>query len=326
VKTAKSRRIIWAVDPSSGDVKLQLRTLKAITALWRGGDVSIEPVCVMSPDQGVRAPRGVPAAGAGGWLTTQKTVQRWIAGAGEPSVLAPTVLLQDRHSLSNSVETLLRYARDTRARVIAVSTHARTRLVRLALGSFAETLLLRSEIPMLVVNPDVADAKAGPLRRLLFPTDFSEGSRRAFREMLPLAKRNSARVTLFYQFEYLAPGTAGQIHTSAIHRQFFERDVAAKRRKAESWAAVAMRAGVSVDVAISQEPGFVPDAILAMAARTRAGLIAMASQSGAVAATLLGSVVRRVVREAQCPVWVIHPCPGPRARKGARRESSRPSR
>lgn len=292
--------IVWGVDPSPGDTALQRRTLKAITAVWHGDDVSIEPVCVVT----------------GGWreadhrLAEQRALERAIAAAREPNVTTLTLLEQERHSLSGSVETLLGHARDRGARVIAVSTHARTRLARLALGSFAETLLLRSEIPLLVVNPSAAGAATGPPRRLLFPTDFSAGSRRAFLDMLPLARRNSARVTLFCQFEYLSPDTSGQIHASAIHQQFFKKDLAARRKKAESWAGVAARAGVTVDVAISQEPGFVPDAILAKAASTRAGLIAIASQSGVVAATLLGSVVRRVVREAPCPVWVIHPGPG----------------
>lgn len=291
-RTSKSGTIIWAVDPSPGDAALQRRTLKAITAVWHGDDVSIEPVCVMSGDW----------RGAGHRLAAQQALERLIADARESNVTALTMLEQERHSLSGSVDTLLRHARDTGARVIAVGTHARTRLARLALGSFAETLLLRSNIPMLVVNPSAARAPTGPPRRLLFPTDFSAGSRRAFLSMLPLARRNSARVTLFYQFEYLSPETSGRIHASAIHQQFFTKDLAARRKKAESWARLAARAGVTVDVAISQEPGFVPDAILAKAASTRAGLIAMASQSGVVAAPPCsaawcgGSCVRRGAR------------------------------
>lgn len=300
MRKPKADRIIWAVDPFPEDVALQFKTLRAVGAMWGDGEASVEPVCVIRPNLSLTVE-------AGGGLAIEKALARRVARAGEPRLLPLTVLVQEQHSLSHSVETLLRHAQRTGASVIAVSTHARTRLLRLALGSFAETLLLRSEIPTLVVNPDVSTARARPLRRLLFPTDFSEGSRRAFREVLSLARRRAARVTLLYQFEYLAPETAGQIHGSAIHQRFFEADLAAKRTTAESWAKAAARAGVPVDVILSQEPGFVPDAILATAARSKAGLIAMASQSGAVAATLLGSVVRRIVREAPCPVWVIHP-------------------
>src|SRR3972149_5931975 len=297
-------RIVWAVDPFPEDRTLQLRTLKAVGVFRGRSDISIEPVAVVSPD-GLRIAPGVfLAPGMRYQQQARDTVSKWVAASRIANVSAPTVLVQDTRSLRQTVGTLLRYARKTRAALVAVSTHARTRLDRFVMGSFAETLLLHADIPLLIVNPSVGDLR--DVRRLLFPPDFSAGSRSAFQAILPVAKRHRTTVTLFSQCEYLVPETAAQVRSVPAYQQFFERDVAAKRAKGRAWAAVAGKRGGTAKGASGQHPGFVPESILAAAKASKASLIAMASQSGTVAATVLGSVTRQVVRQARCPVWVIH--------------------
>jgi nucleotide-binding universal stress UspA family protein len=300
----KPGRIIWAVDPFPEDKTLQLRTLGAVAAFRGRSEIPIEPVAVVSPD-GLRIPPGIfLAPGIRYQQQARATVSKWLAASKVAHVSAPSVLVGDTASLRHSVGVLLRYARRTRAALVAVSTHARTRLDRFVLGSFAETLMLHADIPLLIVNPRGTDLRS--VRRVLFPTDFSAGSRAAFQAILPVAQRHRATITLFSQCEYLVPATVEQIHSVQVYRQFFDRDVAGRRLKGNAWAALARKRGVAAKVVIGQRPGFVPESILAMAKRTQADVIAMASHSGAVAATVLGSVTRQVVRQARSPVWVIH--------------------
>ncbi|MGB7220598.1 MAG: universal stress protein [Vicinamibacterales bacterium] len=300
----KPGRIIWAVDPFPEDKALQLKTLKAVAAFRGRAKLPIEPVAIVSPD-GLRIPPGVfLAPGVRYQRQAQKILSTWVAASKVANVSSPTVLLGDTRSLRSSVSTLLRYARRTRASIVAVSTHARTRLDRFVMGSFAETLLLHADLPLLIVNPSVVDLRG--VRRLLFPTDFSAGSRAAFQAILPAAQRRRATITIFTQCEYLVPATVEQIHSVQLYQQFFDRDVADRQLKGRAWAALARKRGVAAKVVVGQTPGYVPESILAVAKRTRADVIAMASHSGTVAATVLGSVARQVIRQARCPTWVIH--------------------
>ena len=50
----------------------------------------------------------------------------------------------------------------------------------------------------------------------------------------------------------------------------------------------------------------VEDSILSWAEKNP-GLIAMAAKSSPIAATLLGSVTRKLIRASPDPVWVLHP-------------------
>jgi nucleotide-binding universal stress UspA family protein len=52
--------------------------------------------------------------------------------------------------------------------------------------------------------------------------------------------------------------------------------------------------------------GSISTAITSLAREKKVGWIAMEGQSGPIAAALLGSITRQVIRTAPCPVWVIH--------------------
>ena len=71
------------------------------------------------------------------------------------------------------------------------------------------------------------------------------------------------------------------------------------------WAAEAQKKGLVADTAFDIDSSSVIFSILEYARKKKPGMIAMASESGAVSAALLGSVGRGVAREAPCPVWFL---------------------
>jgi nucleotide-binding universal stress UspA family protein len=104
-----------------------------------------------------------------------------------------------------AAEEILKAAREGKADVIAMTTHGRTGLGRLLFGSFAETVLRESELPVLLMRWSEADvarlassaratarSQAGPsmsrLRRILHATDFSPASRAGFARAMAMAR------------------------------------------------------------------------------------------------------------------------------------------
>jgi len=81
---------------------------------------------------------------------------------------------------SPSVE-ILNLAQSYRAPLIVIGTHAVAGMDRFLLGSTAETVLREAACPVITVGPHVRPTGAVDARfdRVLFPTDFSDASRKA---------------------------------------------------------------------------------------------------------------------------------------------------
>ncbi len=82
------------------------------------------------------------------------------------------------------------------AEVIVASTHGRRGFQRLRLGSFVESLMISSKVPVLVVNQNTRVPKT--VSTIFFPTDFSGGSRKALQSLIKLATKFKARVIIYH--------------------------------------------------------------------------------------------------------------------------------
>lgn len=301
-----NKKIIWAVDPICGEKELQLHTLRTLSRFSKGSDATIEPVCVLGADQ-TKIPSNVFSMlneRKEYRLEAEETLRRWTTGLAMTNLDTPRLLKSGLYAGEDSVSTLLRYAKESGAALIGVSTHARKAMERFLFGSFAESLLMKSDVPLLVVNPHTEGSNE--LRSVLFPTDFSDASLVAFKALLESSFAKSVKVTLFHKLEYFTPYTAGVIVALPEYNAFAEADTKAKHETAKRWEELAKTHGVKVECVISNEGNFVEEAIFSEIKKRNPDMIALASNSGRVASAMLGSIARKVVRNAPCPVWVIH--------------------
>lgn len=312
-KLASERRVLWAVDPIAEDGKLQHKMFKALTQIVPKQNVVIEPVTVTSPSV------QVPNASFAAFMVEQKNaaeklLNKWIKSLKDKRVISPTFLPCDGLTTGAMVRELLDYARTVKADFIAVGTHGRKGVQRFFIGSFAETLLLHSEIPVVLVNPSVTSAK--PIKHILFATDFSAASSDAFDRVIGLAATLKAKVTLYSKIEYFVPQTAELMKVSH-YQDFLENDKQSRKKKGDRWCARAEAQGVDATLFLDEQTTFIPEGILYTAKKKKADLVAMASSSGFWATNLVGSVVRKLVRLSPLPVWVIHPA---RSQKTSKQE------
>jgi nucleotide-binding universal stress UspA family protein len=207
--------------------------------------------------------------------------------------------------------------------MIVVSSHGRSGLERIALGSFAENLLCDSERPVLFLTHAPAKV-AGAIQRVLFPTDLSEKSRIAFQQFLPQAKALQAELVLFYAVALpnvaLSPGGLYGAADVGIPEDYFPNMESWAKKEGSRWAEEARAYGVTGHVVITDEgvSSQVAKAILRVAHKEQVQLIAMASLSGAFSSFVAGSVAREVFRTQEYPVWIW----GPKAEASTEHESS----
>jgi nucleotide-binding universal stress UspA family protein len=192
--------------------------------------------------------------------------------------------------------TILRVAREENVSLIVLSTHGRTGLSRLVLGSVAETVLRSSPCPVFLVRsfPPAVDApsrgrvESTPLHSILVPLDGSELSLRALPLVLDLARPLDARVTLLYVNEPPGPNPHWLVPERPLEE--VERDLRAH----------------TVPVATAVREGDPATEILAACRTNAADLLVMAThgRSGPVR-WLFGSVTENVLHKAEIPMLVV---------------------
>jgi universal stress protein A len=141
------------------------------------------------------------------------------------------------------------------------------------------------------------------IRQILYATDFSAASRRAFDTALALAKSQNAKLTVLYVLapvavvpeQYLDAVTMDRLQKQA--RQWSTRQLA-------SLATRAKKAGVKASVLMRE--GDAPDQILRARRSTKSDLIVMGTHGRrGLQKFFLGSVAERVVASAPCPVVTV---------------------
>lgn len=199
-------------------------------------------------------------------------------------------------------------ARGLRMDLIVVSTHGRTGLKRVLLGSTAERVVRHASCPVLTVRrvagaklPGVKSASLAPrIKRLLVPVDFSGRTRAAVQFASGLAQTMHARLALLH---VVAPLPTRY----ARYRAEFERysdETNRNARKGLSALAATVPAGIKVEVMLQQD---IPHrGIVAAAKRWRSDLIVLPTRGlTGVKYVVLGSTAEAVVRHAPCPVLTL---------------------
>lgn len=306
VMISKTKKIIWTVDPFAKDEELQRSAAWAIKNLTQGTLSIIEPIYFFSTyiaGVSLEIPRNVIHDVR---LSGQKKLNEILRPIKLEGIRPLHVIAQSYLTIREGIALISRIAKHFKADLIVTSTHGRKGIKRWAIGSFAETLLLYSDVPLLFVNPHWK--RLSKVKHILFPTDFSQESKEAFHRVIEIAKSLGTDLALFHKLAYLWPPTIPlSIGAYPLYADAFDRELDARRQDASQWAEVAKREGISITTYVDHKSSeSITDAVL-REVRKRPGIIAMASRSGLAKATLLGSTTRKIIRESPYPVWVLHP-------------------
>jgi len=219
----------------------------------------------------------------------------------------PQVIYEENPKVTVAAKTLCKHAADHNSELILCNTRA-DRMGSFGIGSFAQALLLNSDIPVLTFNPKTKSFKN--LDNLLFVTDFSVESREVFYEFCKFAKKLNAKVTVMHHIAEYADWFTDPMMAANAGVSIF--DPEAYLSDARKWAnddakkflRIAEKAEVVAKFVLLETKERAADAIAKYAAKNKFGIVGMAAVAGNVLGNLLGTTSQKVVAQSLVPVWV----------------------
>ena len=206
-------------------------------------------------------------------------------------------------------DQIVRFARELQADVIVMSTHGRTGLKRLVLGSNAERVVQHSSCPVFIVREKEQDILSGDnapqlqIRTILVSTDFSESAREGLTYAIRFARHFGARLLLFHAFE-VSPLVSGGIHGAVNPQPQIDQMRSAIDAEMRKFTEAADFNGVAFDTKVTI--GRAADAICDYAQKENIDMIITSTHGRTgLMHVLIGSVAEHVVRYAHCPVLVV---------------------
>lgn len=311
----KSRKIIWAVNPSQMHPNILKNTSELLKLLSAKGGWTVEPVFAAThshPDGGYSRGKTVKNAST---LRATKAFDKALSGKSIPNLLSLRVLEAPGFSPSRRAEALADYAAEEKTECIVVGATGKHRLSRWVLGSFAEALLYRARNPVILVKKFPRVGYRSP--RTLFASDFTPSSLAAFRKFCGLLFRLKARVTVFHAipgFFQVGPPGADIISASLNHlsspmpeNEYLRKVRAWCNRRAKSYLDVAKKRNIQVKFQMAITDASVHRTILKFAERHKIKILALTGKSGRWTSLFWGSTAKHLARADSCPVWIYRP-------------------
>ncbi len=224
----------------------------------------------------------------------------------------------------HAAEEILDHAQVRRVDLIAMSTHGRTGILRLVLGSVAEAVLRASPVPVLLlramapapshagdtargvtaaVRERPADLRAPTFRHILCPVDFSTQSDRAMECAGDLAQRFQADLTVLHVVYDPLDITCSHIPHPPLE-QLREEMIREAERALQRRVRRRLRFLPRAKTMVVAGPPY--RQIVRYAQEHHADLIVMGTQGlTGLDRLIMGSTAERVVRTAPCPVVSI---------------------
>jgi nucleotide-binding universal stress UspA family protein len=215
-----------------------------------------------------------------------------------------------------SAGEIVRQAELLRPDLLVMSTHGRSGLTRLILGSVTEHVLREAPCPILIVPPHLPDAvpaTSGLYASILCPVDFADASAQALRFAVSLARGSRGRLTVLHVLGHDLHATPDMYDTlisdSGLSDEEYQhrRGLFARQRLLEI---VPGAADVDCRVEVVGPDGPPAQAILRRAAEQQSDLIVLGVQPRTGSNLLLaGSTTHDVLRQAACAVLTLrgHP-------------------
>lgn len=300
--------IVWAVDPYYTEKSLVVNSALYLKKLARDLNAVVKPIYLLSPHNfSLPTDYFIPPTTEDFAYKAQNDLNEVLKKFKFDNFLPGTVLMDQSTSLRGSVNAFVENARDEKAICIFATTHARKGLPRFWLGSFVETLLMYSPIPVVALNPSTKTNIN--ITSILFPTDFSKPSQKTLQKILPLAKSLDAKLYILHVIRNDLVAF-GMEYYSGVTVDFYSKAMREIKHSAEkrmnTMTEKCKESGVRCEGIIVDTPQSITDAILKVSKSKKIKMVAMAAVSGPIENLILGGVARQVVRYSKCPTWVVH--------------------
>lgn len=281
-------RILFPTDGSDGANAV----LEHVLDVVRGHDAELHVLYVADTNEhtvtrvDAEVVDGLSAVGG-------RVVDEVAARAEERGVSVVTDVVQGGVS-----ETIADYADEYDVDLVAMSTHGRSGLKRVLVGSVTERVIRQSDVPVLTVRPD--DEAQYPYRDVLVPTDGTETAEAALASGVDVATTHDSVLHLLTVLDVESFG-----FDVRSEEQIADLESGA-RAALDDARAVAEDAGVESVVDAVERGSSVYEEVRAYVEATDVDLVVVGSRRrSGVDRFLLGDVTENVVRTAPVPVMTV---------------------
>ncbi len=200
-------------------------------------------------------------------------------------------------------EVITSYAGEHGIDLIVMATHGRSGLSHLLIGSVTEKVIQRAPCSVLAVRrPKHHPVAQTNLKRILVPTDFSDGSGKAMEQAIVLARRFDAGILALHAVEirfhpaYYAGGAESIFDLDPDMRGRIE-------ARLEAYVKGFDLSGIDVQTTVREGSSHIE--IVKAASEENSDLIVMSTRGhDEIADYLIGSTTDRVLKRTPCPVLV----------------------
>lgn len=287
--------IVWAVDTMESP-EFQQNAQFVIGSLVRKTEAKVWPIHFLTYP--FARPLNLRLYEEAYLALAEKRLAELAGNSDIPQMRNGKVVVNIKGAVRGAVAMLIEYAEEKHADAIVVSTHSRGAVAKFFMGSFAETLLLESPIPVITVNPHSKVREK--ISKVLFPTTLAEKFRPAFENVVKMCASLGASLTLLYKEPFIP-----MLEPSYELFRYLEQEAANRQKHAERFREWAKPYHVPIEVHMDTVPGNVASEISSYASEHNFDLIVMVSESNDFEGPRVGSICRKVVRASDCPVWTI---------------------
>lgn len=206
------------------------------------------------------------------------------AASRVPAAIGATTLFEDEAP----EEAIVRIAHDIKADLIVMGTHGRRGIRRAILGSVAESVLRRTDVPVITANPALfSPNRTIGIRTVLCPVNFTDVARVALEQASAIAESFAAQLVVMYVCE----GGEPQLF-SDVQNEF------------GNWIDPKVRARTRYKEIVVH--GHAAEQVLAVADRVDADLVVIGAQHKRFAdTTVIGTTTERITRFAKRAVMTV---------------------
>lgn len=303
-QTQRQMKILWAIDPFDQLRETEDRIVKVLKKYSEIGNIEIYPTYVLSPGHLVIEFKGA----------AEKALEAKLQGISIQGLEKYEVVTDTRSSFKSNAQTLWKHAKNKGCDFIVVGSHGRKGVQRLFLGSFAETLFLLSEIPVMVIGSHSTQPLDHFPLKMLVPNDLTLPNSPFFKQAFSFASFFKMKTTLLSAIvRPIETSIQSGVYLLSggwpVFPDFMEKNKKQREDAAATIRKNAFQYDLPLEVFIDEKSFGITQSILTFSRDHNVDLITMAAESGPIASALIGSITRQVVREAPCPVLVLRAPP-----------------
>ncbi|MBS1972604.1 MAG: universal stress protein [Bdellovibrionales bacterium] len=296
-KTTQSIPALWAIDPTETQLRPSVEALQNVRHFLGGDFTHVHPAYIYDDDR----------------LSREKALEKvreFLKPLPMGEMLPSDVFLSHSGKRAEWAEQVLKLAHQRQDEVIILTSHGRSALGNLFLGSFAKELLQTSDLPLLFITHQKPLFAKG--EKVLFATDFSEGSEKAFHEFLKFVKNKASDLILCHIINFPLPAYSAASASGVaipVPDYFLEEQKAWAEQRIQQWLKEAQKLGMKIKLQsiVEESMSGSSAAIERVAKAEKVGLIGLASHAGPFERIALGSVTQDLLASQKCNLWISGP-------------------